>query len=54
MLGLMLVPNMIGTILLAPRVMAATKDYFKRLAAGEFDEEVRRAAKAKRRAKGQP
>jgi AGCS family alanine or glycine:cation symporter len=52
MLGLMLVPNMIGTILLAPRVMVATKDYFNRLAAGEFDEEVRRAAEAKRRAKG--
>ena len=52
MLGLMLVPNLIGTILLAPRVMRATRDYFNRLERGEFDEEVRRAAEAKARLKG--
>lgn len=50
MLGLMLVPNLIGTLFLAPRVMRASKDYFRRLSAGEFDEDVRRAAAAKKRA----
>ncbi len=49
MLGLMLIPNLIGTFLLAPRVMRATRDYFGRLSSGAFDEEVRRAAEAKKR-----
>jgi Na+/alanine symporter len=49
MLGLMLVPNLIGTILLAPLVMRETKKYFQRLKNGEFDEEMRRAAEAKKR-----
>ncbi|MCH8854022.1 MAG: alanine:cation symporter family protein, partial [Planctomycetes bacterium] len=49
MLGLMLVPNLIGTILLAPLVMRETKKYFQRLKNGEFDDEVRRAAEAKKR-----
>ena len=49
MLGLMLVPNLIGTFLLAPRVIRATRDYFSRLAAGAFDDEARRAAEARRR-----
>ena len=51
MLGLMLVPNLIGTLLLAPRVMRATKDYFRRLDSGAFDEDVRRAAEARARRK---
>ena len=49
MLGLMLVPNLIGTLLLAPKVMRETRKYFKRLKNGEFDDEVRRAAEAKNR-----
>ena len=49
MLGLMLVPNLIGTLLLAPKVMRETKKYFQRLKNGEFDDEVRRAAEAKKR-----
>ncbi len=49
MLGLMLVPNLIGTIVLAPVVMRETRRYFNRLAAGEFDEEVRRAEEARAR-----
>lgn len=49
MLGLMLVPNLIGTIVLAPVVMRETRRYFSRLATGEFDEEVRRAAEARAR-----
>ena len=49
MLGLMLVPNLIGTLLLAPKVMRETRKYFKRLKNGEFDDEVRRAAEAKKR-----
>ncbi len=49
MLGLMLVPNLIGTMLLAPTVMRETRKYFQRLKNGEFDNEVRRAAEAKRR-----
>jgi len=49
MLGLMLVPNLIGTLLLAPTVMRETRKYFKRLKNGEFDDEVRRAAEAKKR-----
>ncbi|RJP33677.1 MAG: alanine:cation symporter family protein [Phycisphaerales bacterium] len=52
MLGLMLVPNLIGTILLAPVVMRETKRYFTRLKNGEFDEDVRRIAEAKRRRNG--
>ncbi len=51
MLGLMLVPNLIGTFLLAPRVMRASRDYFARLKNGDFEEEVRLAAEAKRRDK---
>ena len=53
MLGLMLVPNLIGTFLLAPRVMKASRDYFARLKSGEFEEEARRAAEAKARLKNQ-
>ena len=49
MLGLMLVPNLIGTLLLAPTVIRETRKYFKRLKNGEFDEEVRRTAEAKKR-----
>ena len=49
MLGLMLVPNLIGTMLLAPVVMRATKDYFRRLKAGDFEDEMRRAAEARAR-----
>jgi AGCS family alanine or glycine:cation symporter len=52
MLGLMLVPNLIGTIVLAPVVMRETRRYFARLKAGEFDEEVRRAAEARARRRG--
>ena len=51
MLGLMMVPNMIGTLLLAPRVVRAAKDYFRRLSAGEFDEQVRKAREARARAR---
>jgi AGCS family alanine or glycine:cation symporter len=36
MLALMAVPNLIGTIVLAPRVARATKDYLTRLKKGEF------------------
>lgn len=36
MLGLMLVPNLIGTILLSPKVVRESRSYFARLAAGEF------------------
>ena len=36
MLGLMMVPNMIGTLFLAPRVVRASRAYFAKLAAGEF------------------
>ncbi len=35
--ALMAVPNLIATIILAPKVMAATKDYFARLGAGARD-----------------
>ncbi len=49
MLGLMLVPNLIGTMFLAPVVMRATKDYFRRLKAGDFEDEMRRAAEARAR-----
>ncbi len=38
MLGLMMVPNMIGTLFLAPRVVRASREYFRRLSAGEFEE----------------
>ena len=50
MLGLMLVPNLIGTVMLAPRVFRAKKDYFRRLKAGEFEEDARRIKAAKRHA----
>ena len=36
MLGLMMVPNMIGTLFLAPRVVRASREYFAKLKAGEF------------------
>lgn len=42
MLGLMMVPNLIGTVFLAPHVARAARDYFRRLTAGEFDEQIRR------------
>ena len=51
MLGLMLLPNLAGTLMLAPRVMAAARDYFARLASGGFDEEARRATEARQRLK---
>ena len=35
--AMMAIPNMIATLLLAPKVMTAAKDYFRRLDAGEFD-----------------
>ncbi len=35
--AMMAIPNMIVTLLLAPKVMVAAKDYFRRLEAGEFD-----------------
>ncbi len=47
MLGLMMVPNMIGTLFLAPHVARATRDYFRRLKAGEFVDQIRRAKEAK-------
>lgn len=47
MLGLMLVPNLIGTFLLAPKVITATRDYFARLKSGEFDLEAERIAAKK-------
>ena len=34
--AMMAVPNMIATVLLAPKVMKAANDYFRRLADGEF------------------
>ncbi len=49
MLGLMMVPNMIGTLLLAPVVVRASRDYFRRLAAGDFEEQARLASEAKSR-----
>lgn len=49
MLGLMMVPNMIGTLFLAPHVVRASRDYFRRLKSGEFEQQVRRAAQAKHR-----
>ena len=51
MLGLMLVPNLIGTLLLSPIIMREGKKYFARLKAGEFDEEARRATEARQRIK---
>lgn len=36
MLGLMMIPNIIGTLFLAPRVVRASREYFAKLAAGEF------------------
>ena len=38
MFALMAVPTMISALLLSPKVRAASKDYFKRLSAGEFKE----------------
>ena len=38
MLGLMAVPNLIGTILLFPRVRDAARDYMRRLKKGEFSQ----------------
>jgi alanine or glycine:cation symporter, AGCS family len=37
MFALMAIPTMTATILLAPKVMAATKDYFSRKQKGDFD-----------------
>jgi AGCS family alanine or glycine:cation symporter len=37
MFAMMAIPTMIGTILLAPKVIEATKDYFKRKQRGDFD-----------------
>jgi AGCS family alanine or glycine:cation symporter len=37
MLGLMMVPNVIGTVLLSPKVVRASREYFRRLRAGAFD-----------------
>jgi alanine or glycine:cation symporter, AGCS family len=37
MFAMMAIPTMIGTILLAPKVIEATKDYFKRKDRGDFD-----------------
>lgn len=50
MLGLMALPNLIGVLLLMPKVRAATKTYFEKLRSGEFDrklEAVREAAALK-------
>jgi AGCS family alanine or glycine:cation symporter len=44
MLGLMLVPNLIGTIALLPQVRRAHKSYFRKLDAGEFQYQADRAA----------
>ena len=38
--GLMALPNMIATLLLAPQVIAAMKDYFSRLRLGEFSRDA--------------
>ncbi|MCH7870621.1 MAG: alanine:cation symporter family protein, partial [Planctomycetes bacterium] len=51
MLGLMLVPNLIGTLLLSPIIIREGKKYFRRLKAGDFEEEARRATEARRRIK---
>ncbi len=37
MFAMMAIPTMIGTILLAPRVVEASRDYFRRKEAGDFD-----------------
>ncbi len=37
MFAMMAIPTMIGTILLAPRVIDASRDYFRRKEAGDFD-----------------
>lgn len=37
MFAMMAIPTMIGTILLAPRVVDASRDYFRRKEAGDFD-----------------
>lgn len=54
MLGLMMVPNMIGTLLLAPHVVRASRDYFRRLKAGEFEAQARRAREARQRSIKKP
>ncbi|MBV1860308.1 MAG: amino acid carrier protein [Nannocystaceae bacterium] len=41
LVGLLVVPNVIALLLLSPRVAKWSRDYFKRLAAGEFDESKR-------------
>lgn len=38
MFAMMAIPTMLGTILLAPRVVEATKDYIRRKEQGEFDQ----------------
>ncbi|MBN22895.1 MAG: sodium:alanine symporter family protein [Bdellovibrionaceae bacterium] len=38
MLGLMVVPNLIGVYFLFPKLRTATQDYFRRLDAGDFDQ----------------
>jgi alanine or glycine:cation symporter, AGCS family len=37
MFAMMAIPTMIGTLLLAPRVVDASRDYFRRKEAGDFD-----------------
>jgi len=37
MFAMMAIPTMTATILLAPKVMEATKDYFMRKDRGDFD-----------------
>lgn len=38
MVGLLVIPNVIALLLLSPRVVGWSRDYFERLAAGEFEE----------------
>ncbi|MBN2447412.1 MAG: alanine:cation symporter family protein [Phycisphaerae bacterium] len=52
--GLMLVPNLIGTILLLPIVLRASRDYFRRLSNGAFDQDLREAAAARARVEHSP
>lgn len=44
MSGLMVVPNVIAILLLSPVVVRESKDYFRRLKAGEFEVERQKAA----------
>lgn len=37
MFAMMAIPTMVGTLILAPKVMQVTRDYFKRKDSGEFD-----------------